>query len=112
MGRLKYPSSANPSDEDACAVWLHRSAILGSAALGEAADAMVGLCFVCIYRILTREYLSHSIFILIPLWRGFYFSEDMLSDVHTVDVSYRRTDSRRLAEEVIGDRRDVFTSPM
>jgi hypothetical protein len=24
-----------------------------------------------------------------PLWRGFYFSEDMLSDVHTVDVSYR-----------------------
>jgi hypothetical protein len=28
---------------------------------------------------------------LIPLWRGFYFSEDMLSDVHTVDVSYRRT---------------------
>ena len=91
MGRLKYPSSANPSDEDACAVWLHRSAILGSAALGEAADAMVGLCFVCIYRILTREYLSHLIFILIPLWRGFYFSEDMLSDVHTVDVSYRRT---------------------
>ncbi len=54
MGRLKYPSSANPSDEDACAVWLHRSAILGSAALGEAVDAMVGLCFVCIYRIYTR----------------------------------------------------------
>jgi hypothetical protein len=89
--KVKYPSSEHPSDEDACAVWLHRSAILGSAALGEAADAMVGLCFVCIYRTLTREYLSHLIFILIPLWRGFYFSEDMLSVVHTVDVSYRRT---------------------
>ena len=37
------------------------------------------------------EYLSHLIFILIPLWRGFYFSEDMLSDVHTIDVSYHRT---------------------
>jgi hypothetical protein len=46
MGRLKYPSSANPLDEDACAVWLHRSAILGPAALGEAADAMVGLCLI------------------------------------------------------------------
>ena len=97
MGRLKYPSSANPSDEDACALWLHRSTILGSAALGEAADAMVGLCFVCIYRILTREYLSHLIFILIPLWRGFYFSEDILSDIHTKHVSYRRTESRWMA---------------
>ena len=30
------------------------------------------------------EYLSHLIFILIPLWRGFYFSKDiMLSNVHT-----------------------------
>ncbi len=37
------------------------------------------------------EYLSHLIFLLIPLWRGFYFSEDMLSDVHTIDVSYHRT---------------------
>jgi len=37
------------------------------------------------------EYLSHLIFILIPLWRGFYFREEMLSDVHTEDVSYRRT---------------------
>ena len=36
------------------------------------------------------EYLSHLIFILIPLWRGFNFSEDMLSNVHTADVSYRR----------------------
>jgi hypothetical protein len=53
MGRLKYPSSENPSGEDACAIWLHRSAILGSAVLGEAADAMVELCFVCIYRTLT-----------------------------------------------------------
>ena len=39
-----------------------------------------------------REYLSHLILILIPLRRGFYFSEDMLSDVvHTEDVAYRRT---------------------
>jgi hypothetical protein len=37
------------------------------------------------------EYLFHLIFILIPLWRGFYFSKDMLSDEHTKDVSYRRT---------------------
>ncbi len=37
------------------------------------------------------ECLSHLIFILIPLWRGFQFSEDVLSDVHTEDVSYRRT---------------------
>ena len=110
MGRLKYPSSANPSDEDACAVWLHRSAILGSAALGEAADAMVGLCFVCIYRILTREYLSHLIFILIPLWRGFYFSEDMLSDVHTVDVSYRRTAQRSSAAFLAGKKNQVSFS--
>ena len=30
------------------------------------------------------EYLSHIKFKLIPLWRGFYFSEDiMVSDVHT-----------------------------
>ena len=35
------------------------------------------------------EYLSHIKFILIPLWRGFYFSEDILSDLHTVDVTYR-----------------------
>ena len=93
MGRLKYPASANPSDEDACAIWLHRSAILGSAALGEAADAMVGLCFVCIVHLsyFNLEYLSHLIFILIPLLRGFYFSEDILSDLHTVDVAYRRT---------------------
>ena len=89
MGRLKYPSSANPSDEDACVVWLHRSAILGSAALGEAGDAMVGLCFDLSY--FNLEYLSHLNFILIPLWRGFYFSEDILSDLHTVDVAYRRT---------------------
>ena len=27
------------------------------------------------------------ILILIPLWRGFFFSEDMLSDVHTEDVA-------------------------
>jgi len=32
-----------------------------------------------------------KIFILIPLWRGFYCSKDILSDVHTVDVAYRRT---------------------
>jgi hypothetical protein len=37
------------------------------------------------------EYLSHLKFILIPLWRGFYFSEDILSNLHTVDVAYRRT---------------------
>ena len=37
------------------------------------------------------EYLSHLILILIPLLRGFYFSEDMLSNVHTEDVYYRRT---------------------
>jgi len=33
------------------------------------------------------------IFILIPLWRGFYFSEGMLSDVHTKDVAHRRRKS-------------------
>ncbi len=87
MGRLKYQSSAHPLDEDACAIWLHRSAILGLVALGEEADAMVGLCFVCIIVL----FLSHLIFILIPLLRGFNFSEDMLSDVHTEDVVYRRT---------------------
>jgi hypothetical protein len=27
-----------------------------------------------------KPYLSHLKFILIPLWRGFYFSEDILSD--------------------------------
>ncbi len=37
------------------------------------------------------DYLSHLIFILIPLWRGFYFSEEMLSDVHTEDVAFWRT---------------------
>ncbi len=37
------------------------------------------------------EYLSHFIFLLIPLLRGFYFREDMLSDVHTEDVAHRRT---------------------
>ena len=37
------------------------------------------------------EYLSHIKFKLIPLWRGFYFSDDILSDLHTVDVAYRRT---------------------
>jgi hypothetical protein len=31
---------------------------------------------------------------LIPLWRGFNFSEDILSDIHTKDVSYCRTESR------------------
>jgi hypothetical protein len=40
------------------------------------------------------EYLSHLIFILIPLWRGFYFSEDMLSDVHTVDVGLHKDASK------------------
>ena len=29
------------------------------------------------------EYLSQIICILIPLWRGFYISENMISDVHT-----------------------------
>ena len=45
--------SAHPTDEYASAIWLHISSILGLVALGEAADAMAGLCFVCIYRTLT-----------------------------------------------------------
>jgi hypothetical protein len=43
------------------------------------------------------EYISHRIIILIQLWRGFYFSEDILSDIHTKHVSYRRTESRWMA---------------
>ena len=81
MGCLKFQSSAHPSDEDACAVWLHRCDILGLVALGEAADAMVGLFFCVHLSYFNLEYLSHLIFILIPLLRGYYFSEDMLSYV-------------------------------
>ncbi len=40
------------------------------------------------------EYISSLIIILIPLWRGFYFSKNILSNVHTKDVSYHRTESR------------------
>jgi len=36
LGYFKRPSFVNAWFEDACAVWLHSSAILGSAGLGEA----------------------------------------------------------------------------
>jgi len=79
LGYFKRPSFANAWFEDACAVWLHSSATLGSAGLGEAFGCHEWIVFcggmVC-YRILT-------LFILIPLLRGFYFSENILSDVHT-----------------------------
>jgi hypothetical protein len=39
-GHFKLPSSAHASWEDACAVWLHNSTILGWAALGEAVKTM------------------------------------------------------------------------
>ena len=61
-------------------VWLHSSAILGLAGLGEAFGRHGWIVFcggmVC-YRILT-------LFILIPLLRGFYFSKNILSDVHII----------------------------
>ncbi len=38
--RFKLPSSAHARWEDVCAVWLHNSAILGWAAIGEAAKMM------------------------------------------------------------------------
>ena len=49
------------------------------------------------------EYLSHLIFILIPLWRGFYFSEDMLSDVH-VNPRMRTTSIPIICEGISGRR--------
>ena len=51
-----YPSSAHAQEEDACAILAGDSTILGSAALGEAADAMVGLCFCALNR--TRSLIS------------------------------------------------------
>ncbi len=63
MGRLKYPSSAHSLKEDACALWLHSSTILGLAVLGEAADAMVGLCCVGIYRTIPRVPIPLNIYI-------------------------------------------------
>ena len=79
LGHFKRPSFAHAWCEDACAVWLHSSAILGSAGLGEAFGRHGWIVFcggMVRYRILT-------LFILIPLLRGFYFSENILSDVHT-----------------------------
>ena len=40
---MKHPSSAHAYEEDTCAVLAGDSTILGSVALGEAADARVGL---------------------------------------------------------------------
>ena len=53
MGHLKYPSSAHLRGGNICAVWLYRSVILGSAALGEASETMVELCLWGRYRIFT-----------------------------------------------------------
>ncbi len=50
-GSFKYPSYAYAREEDVCAVWMNNSFILGLVGLGEASDAMVGLCLWAIYRI-------------------------------------------------------------
>ena len=83
-GYFKHPSFANAWFEDACAVWLQSSAILGSAGLGESFGHHGWIVFcggMVRYHILT-------LFILIPLLRGFYSSENTLSNVHT-RVVYR-----------------------
>jgi hypothetical protein len=52
-GHLKYSSCAHAEEKDACAVLGGDSKILGSAALGEAVDAMVGFSFWALYRTFT-----------------------------------------------------------
>ncbi len=79
LGYFKRPSFANAWFKDACAVWLHSSAILGLAGLGEAFGRHGWIVFcggMVHYHILT-------LFILITLLRGFYFSKNILSDVHS-----------------------------
>ncbi len=69
LGYFKRPSFANAWFKDACAVWLHSSAILGPAGLGDAFGRHGWIVIL-------------TLFILIPLLKGFYFSRNILSDVH------------------------------
>ena len=69
--------------KDACAVWLHSSAILGLAGLGLAFGHHDLIVF-CGGR---GRYRTLTLLLLIPLLRGFYFRENILSDVHTLSRS-------------------------
>ncbi len=52
------------------------------------------ICVLCaVYRTLTRVHIPLNLHIDSTVER-FYFGKDILSDVHTEDVSYRRTESR------------------